>query len=355
MARLLSPLMSTPIKQKFLIVGPSWVGDMVMAQTLFIRLKQNHPDSEITVIAPAWAIPVLARMPEVNSSRSLSLGHGELGLFKRRRIGRSLQGEGFTTAIVLPNSFKSALIPYHANIPIRIGWRGEWRVPLLNDCRKLNKEKFPLMVQRFAALAEPESEEPLLNITPPKFRVDDELRTISLKKYSLDLDKPVIAICPGAEFGDAKQWPAEHFAQFCNLKLKQGAQIWLFGSENDSEISSKIAAGIDGSYLNRFRNLAGQTNLAEAIDLISFAQACVSNDSGLMHVAAALNVPVIAIYGSTSPEFTPPLGEKVELITTEIECRPCFQRKCPLGHLRCLKDIQPTHVSLSVNRLLDLN
>jgi heptosyltransferase-2 len=346
--------MIKPEKEKFLVIGPSWVGDMVMAQALFIRLKQNHPDSDITVMAPEWAIPVLARMPEVYESKSLSLGHGELGLLKRRRIGRSFQGQGFTTAIVLPNSFKSALIPYHANIPKRVGWRGEWRVPLLNDCRKLDKEKFPLMVQRFAALAEPESEQPLLNIKPPKFHVDDELKSISLKKYSLDLDKPIIAICPGAEFGEAKQWPAEHFAKFSNMRLAAGAQIWLFGSNKDSEISNKIASQIDESYLHSFKNLAGLTNLAEAIDLISFAQACVSNDSGLMHVAAALNVPVIAIYGSTSPEFTPPLAEKVELLSTEIDCRPCFQRKCPLGHLRCLKDIQPTLVSQSVDRLLDL-
>ena len=346
--------MIKPEKEKFLVIGPSWVGDMVMAQALFIRLKQNHPDSDITVMAPEWAMPVLARMPEVSDSKSLSLSHGELGLLKRRRIGRSLQGQGFTTAIVLPNSFKSALIPYHANIPKRVGWRGEWRVPLLNDCRKLDKEKFPLMVQRFAALAEPESEQPLLNIKPPKFHVDDELTSFSLNKYSLNLDQPIIAICPGAEFGEAKQWPAEHFAKFSNMRLASGAQIWLFGSTNDSEISNKIASQIDEGYSHRFKNLAGLTNLAEAIDLISFAQACVSNDSGLMHVAAALNVPVIAIYGSTSPEFTPPLAEKVELLTTEIDCRPCFQRKCPLGHLRCLKDIQPTLVSQSVNRLLDL-
>lgn len=346
--------MIKPEKENFLIVGPSWVGDMVMAQALFIRLKQNHPDCAITVIAPAWAIPVLDRMPEVNASQSLSLEHGELGILKRRRIGRSLQEKGFTTAIVLPNSFKSALIPYHAKIPRRVGWRGEWRNLLFNDCRKLDKDKFPLMVQRFAALAEPESKLPLLDIKPPKFHVDDERKSISLRKYSLDLDKPVIVICPGAEFGDAKQWPAEHFAEFCNMKLSSGAQIWVFGSNNDSEISNKIAAGINEGYSSSFKNLVGLTNLAEAIDLISFAQACVSNDSGLMHVAAALKVPVVAIYGSTSPEFTPPLAEKVELISTEIECRPCFQRKCPLGHLRCLKDIQPTDVSQSVSRLLDL-
>lgn len=326
---------------------------MVMAQTLFIRLKQSNPNCEITVIAPAWAKPVLERMPEVSGSESLPLEHGELGLFKRRKIGRALRPRNFTTAIVLPNSFKSALIPFHAKIPRRIGWQGEWRVPLLTDCRRLDKEKYPLMIQRFAGLAEPESLQPLLNISPPKFQIDQVARSTSLAKFSLSLTKPVIAICPGAEFGEAKQWPAQHFAEFCNIKLAEGAQIWLFGSNNDSIISNRITESIEERYLEDFKNLSGRTNLAEAIDLISFAQACVSNDSGLMHIAAALSVPVVAIYGSTSPEFTPPLAEKVELLATDIECRPCFQRKCPLGHLRCLTDIRPAQVSHSVNQLLD--
>lgn len=339
-------------KERFLIVGPAWVGDMVMAQTLFIRLKKNYPDCEISVLAPSWAKPVLARMPQVSDSMTLPLAHGELGLLKRRRIGRKLRERHFTTAIVLPNSFKSALIPFHANIPKRIGWRGEWRVPLLTDCRRLNKEKFPLMIQRFASLADPEKDLPPLDIRAPKFEVKKSAREECLEKFSLDLEKEVIAICPGAEFGEAKQWPAEHFAELCNQKLTQGAQIWLFGSEKDAEMAGLIESKIDAKYGDRFINLAGLTSLAEAIDLISCAAVCISNDSGLMHVAAALEIPITAIYGSTSSEFTPPLTDRVELITTDIECRPCFQRKCPLGHLRCLKDIKPDQVSEAVDRLL---
>lgn len=344
--------MIEPNREKFLIVGPAWVGDMVMAQTLFIRLRNNYPDCEITVLAPSWAAPVLARMPQVDDSMTLPLSHGELGLLKRRNIGRKLRARNFTTAIVLPNSFKSALIPFHAEIPKRIGWRGEWRVPLLTDCRKLNKEKFPLMIHRFASLADPEAELPPLDIQAPKFEVDLTARESSLNKFSLDLEGDVIAVCPGAEFGEAKQWPAEHFTELCNQQLKQGAQIWLFGSAKDREMAGLIESGIDVQYRHRFSSLAGLTSLAEAIDLLSHAAVCISNDSGLMHVAAALDIPVAAIYGSTSSEFTPPLADKVELLTTDIECRPCFQRKCPLGHLRCLKDIKPDQVSDAVGRLL---
>lgn len=323
-----------------------------MAQTLFIRLRSNYPNCEITVLAPAWANPVLARMPEVSDSMNLPFSHGELGLLKRRRLGKELKTRNFTCAIVLPNSFKSALVPFHADIPKRVGWQGEWRVPLLTDCRKLVKDKYPLMIQRFASLAEPEAEMPPLDIQPPKFVVDRIAREECLSKFSLEDTNSIVAICPGAEFGAAKQWPAEHFAEYCNQQLSKGAQVWLFGSGNDSEMALGIEAKIEGTYKERFRNLAGSTSLAEAIDLLSLAKVCVSNDSGLMHVAAALGVPVAAIYGSTSPEFTPPLAERSELLTTDIDCRPCFQRKCPLGHLRCLKEIKPSKVLKATDRLL---
>ncbi|MFK7863485.1 MAG: lipopolysaccharide heptosyltransferase II [Pseudohongiellaceae bacterium] len=339
-------------REKILIVGPAWIGDMVMAQTLFTRLKSNDPSCKITVLAPGWAKPVLERMPEVDNSIDLPLAHGELGLSKRKRIGRSLKNEGYTQAIVLPNSFKSALIPFHASIPRRIGWRGEWRTPLLTDCRRLAKENYPLMIQRFASLAEPVADLPPLNIQPPHFTVDENIRQACLDKFSLSLEQTVVAICPGAEFGAAKQWPTEHFIEYCNERLAQGQQVWLFGSSNDQQVAQEIESKIEPRFKASFRNLAGLTALAEAIDLLSFAQICISNDSGLMHVAAALNVPVVAIYGSTSPDFTPPLGGKAEILTTDIECRPCFQRKCPLGHLKCLKEIEPSQVLEASDKLL---
>jgi heptosyltransferase-2 len=344
--------MSPTNNKKFLIVGPAWVGDMVMAQSLFIVLKQKYPGCEITVTAPQWTLPILERMPQVDVHLAANFEHGELALGRRRRLGKSLRGKGYTSSIVLPNSFKSALLPYFANIPARIGWRGEWRMPLLTDCRVLNKAKLPKMVERFAALGIAADSE--LEAFPPQPRlvVKPEHVALSVEKFNLDAGAKILAICPGAEFGHAKQWPAEYYTQLSNDLIKQGFEVWLFGSANDNEIAAKIESGIFPEHRLGLKNLAGQTNLAQAIDLLSLAKVCVSNDSGLMHIAAALELPVVAIFGSTSPDFTPPLADKVALLSTDIECRPCFQRQCPLGHLRCLKEILPSRVADSIAQLL---
>jgi heptosyltransferase-2 len=344
--------MSQSSKEKFLIIGPSWVGDMVMAQSLFILLKQNYPGCEITVTAPQWTLPILDRMPEVDGHFASEFSHGELALGKRIRLGKSLRNQAYTSSIVLPNSFKSALLPFFAKIPKRIGWQGEWRVPLLTDCRVLDKTKFPKMVERFAALALPKDKHSDKVPPQPHLIVDSENVELSLRELSLAADSNIIAICPGAEFGEAKQWPAEYYAQLsCDL-IEQGFQVWLFGSTNDRTIATEIEAGISIDHLGGFKNLCGRTNLAQAIDLLSLAKVCVSNDSGLMHIAAALDLPIVGIFGSTSPDFTPPLADKVTLLSTDIECRPCFQRQCPLGHLRCLKDILPASVARSIDQLL---
>ena len=344
--------MSQNKKEKFLIIGPAWVGDMVMAQSLFILLKQNFPDSEITVTAPQWTLPIIERMPQVDDYFVAQFGHGELALARRRSVGKSLRGRGFTSSIVLPNSFKSALVPYFANIPKRIGWRGEWRVPLLTDCRVLDKAKLAKMVERFAALALPAGTD--LNEFPPRPQlvVDEANVEKCVADFNLDVSANVVAICPGAEFGDSKQWPAEHFAQLSNELIDQGFEVWLFGSANDHAIATDIETGIADKHRPALKNLSGRTTLAQAIDLLSLAKVCVSNDSGLMHIAAALDLPIVAIFGSTSPDFTPPLADKVTLLASDIECRPCFQRQCPLGHLRCLKEILPSTVATSIAQLL---
>lgn len=328
-------------EKNILVIGPSWVGDMVMSQALYMSLKVLEPNCRITVMAPNWTRPVLDRMPEVDSSLDSELGHGELRLSARRRLGKSLRSSNFTHAIVLPLSFKSALVPFHANIGIRTGWRGEWRNFLLNDCRTPRDEQFPLMVQRFAALAYPESEVPPANIPNPRLVTQQQLVQASLSKFQLGTGDEIIAICPGAEFGEAKQWPAQYYAELSNAMLDQGKQIWIFGSSNDELTTEAILADIDQAMLGRCHNLVGKTSLAEAIDLMSVASTVVSNDSGLMHVAAALNKPVVGVYGSTSPDFTPPLADKVKLLSTDIECRPCFKRECPFGHLRCLTELKP--------------
>ncbi len=336
---------------KYLIIGPAWVGDMVMAQSLFRCLKQQHPDCSIEVMAPEWTRPLLERMPEVDAGIANKLGHGELRLAQRRKMGKELRGQGFTHAIVLPNSFKSALIPFHARIPNRTGWKGEWRYPLLNDCRKLKPENFPRMVERFAALAYPFAATPPPDIPPPRLDVDADTVADTIERFGLNLGAPVLAVCPGAEFGEAKQWPAEHYASLVNTMAEDGWQLWFFGSANDKLITESILADVEPAHLQSCRNLTGSTTLGEAIDLLSCAEAAVSNDSGLMHVAAALNRPVVALYGSTSPDFTPPLAEKVKLLATDIECRPCFKRQCPYGHLRCLTELKPNMAIDAVRQL----
>ncbi|MCL4117269.1 UNVERIFIED_CONTAM: hypothetical protein GTU68_006037 [Idotea baltica] len=330
---------------KILIIGPSWVGDMVMSQSLYITLKQQHPDAVIDVMAPAWCKPILERMPEVNQAIDMPLGHGDFDLFGRRRLGKQLKANNYTHAYICPNSAKSALIPWFADIPKRIGWKGEMRYGLLNDLRS-NKKSFQYMVERYVALAYPKSEMinssslgGLEHLPRPALSIDAEIQKNTLAKFSLSLEKPVLGLCPGAEFGPAKQWPVEHYAAVANEMINQGYQVWLFGSTKDKETTETIKSLVDLENQVNVFNLAGSTSLIEAVDLLAACQTVVSNDSGLMHVAAAVGCHVVGVYGSTSPKYTPPLAKKVDIVSTDIECRPCFKRECPLGHLKCLKDL----------------
>ncbi|KPX45609.1 ADP-heptose:lipooligosaccharide heptosyltransferase II [Pseudomonas syringae pv. helianthi] len=335
---------------KILIVGPSWVGDMVMAQTLFQCLKQRHPECEIDVLAPEWSRPILERMPQVRAALSFPLGHGALELATRRRIGKSLAGQ-YDQAILLPNSLKSALVPFFAGVPKRTGWRGEFRYGLLNDVRTLDKQRYPLMIERFMALAFEKGSELPRPYPRPGLRIDPTTREAALSKFGLSLDRPVLALCPGAEFGESKRWPAEHYAQVADASIREGWQIWLFGSKKDHPVGESIRQELIPGLREESVNLSGETSLAEAIDLLSCADAVVSNDSGLMHVAAALNRPLVAVYGSTSPDFTPPLADEVEVVRLGIECSPCFERTCRFGHYNCMRLLEPDAVIQALNRL----
>ncbi|HCV78301.1 MULTISPECIES: lipopolysaccharide heptosyltransferase II [Pseudomonadaceae] len=334
-----------------LIIGPSWVGDMVMAQTLFVCLKRQHPDCQIDVLAPEWSRPLLERMPEVREALSFPLGHGAFELATRRRIGQQLRGR-YDQAILLPNSLKSALVPYFAGIPKRTGWRGEMRFGLLNDIRTLDKARYPLMIERFMALAHAPGAELPKPYPEPRLAIDPASRDAALERFGLSLDRPVLALCPGAEFGEAKRWPAEHYAAVADARLRQGWQVWLFGSQKDAPGGEEIREWVTPGFEEDVCNLAGRTSLAEAIDLLSCASAVVSNDSGLMHVAAALDRPLVAVYGSTSPGFTPPLASQVEVVRLGLECSPCFDRTCRFGHYDCLRLLQPSLVQDALGRLV---
>ncbi len=324
-----------------LVIAPSWVGDMVMAQSLFKVLKAQDAERAIDVLAPGWTRALLERMPEVRAAIDMPLGHGELKLLIRRRLGVELRAGDYQQAIVLPNSLKSALVPFWAHIPLRSGYVGEMRQWLLNDCRRLDKQQLVMTVQRFVALGLPDGAALPDPLPPPVLLTENENTHAALQRLDLDpVAKPVLALCPGAEFGAAKKWPEAYYAAVAQEWLSQGWQVWLFGSANDEPVCDSINAQAHG----QCENLAGRTRLEDAIDLLAMASFVVTNDSGLMHIAAALQRPMVAIYGSSDPGFTPPLSETAQVERLGLDCSPCFQRECPLGHLNCLNELEPARI-----------
>lgn len=322
---------------KTLIIAPSWVGDTILAQPLFKRLREDYPHMALHVLAPSWTQDLLKRMPEVDEVLLNPFKHGELKLWQRYRLGRSLKQESYTHAIVLPNSYKSALIPFFAGIPVRMGYVGESRYGLLTQAKPLDEQKLPLMVERFLALAEKPFDRIRRPIPQPALRVEPAQRQATLQKLGLAADKPIAVCCVGAEYGPAKRWPAEYYARLAQQLVGAGYQVWLLGSPNDKAVGEEIQRAC----ATICQNLCGKTDLSEAIDLLACAQLVVTNDSGLMHIAAALDKPLFAIYGSSSPGFTPPMSDHAQIIKLDLPCSPCFQRVCPLGHFNCMMQLTP--------------
>jgi heptosyltransferase-2 len=298
---------------RILVVAPNWIGDALMAQPLLSRLKQSG--AALEVLAPEWVAPVVRRMPEVDHVIAAPFRHGALQLGERWRLGRSLKRRGYDSAIVLPNTWKSALLPFLAGIPRRIGYVGEARYVLLNVRYRKSNSSMPRHYARLAGEPGTELPKPHLEVTPAE--IDEAKRRFGIEgRYAV--------LCPGAEYGPAKRWP-----YFGELAEKLGETVVLLGSAGDQAAASAI----------RGKNLVGKTTLDEAIRLIAGAALVVSNDSGLMHVAAALGRPQVALFGSSSPEHTPPASSKARVLWLHLECSPCFERECPLGHFRCMKEI----------------
>jgi heptosyltransferase-2 len=322
------------LSERILVVGPAWVGDMVMAQSLFMTLRKV-PGVEVDVIAPGWSHPLLARMPEVANAIELPIRHGEFRWGLRRRVGLALRGRDYSRAVVLPRSFKSALVPWHARIPVRTGFLGEMRFGVLNDIRHLDEDALPQTVQRYVALGHPAGSPQPPPVPVPSLRVDTTNQAQLAERLQLSDRGPVAAIMPGAEYGPAKCWPLASFAEAARGLADLGYRVWLLGSSGDRAAGAEIERQSRGAATN----LCGKTRMEDAVDLLARARHAVTNDSGLMHVAAAVGCHVIAIYGSSSPAYTPPLTERRSIQYLGLECSPCFQRECPLGHLRCLREI----------------
>jgi heptosyltransferase-2 len=328
-------------RARALIVAPAGIGDAVMAQPLFRRLRRAVPGLALDALAPPWVAPVLERMPEIAEVIDSPVAHGEFSFGRRFALGRRLFRRAYRQAYVLPNSAKSALIPFFAGIPERIGFTGEARYGLINRRHALDRAALPRMVERFAQLAQTPGSPLERPVESPRLSSSAKQWACTLNALGIERPRRMAVFCPGAEYGPAKRWPARHFAALAEALAERGIEVWLLGSNKDRRAGEDVASL---AVRARPRNFCGDTTLAQAIDLIAAADFVVCNDSGLMHVAAALERPLVAIYGSSSPVFTPPLSERAAIVRLDLACSPCFARECPLGHLACLNQLEPQRV-----------
>ncbi|CAD6509569.1 lipopolysaccharide heptosyltransferase II [Candidatus Profftia tarda] len=343
---------------KILIIGPSWVGDMIMSHSLYRTLKDQNTNTKIDVIAPDWCRSLLSRMPEVNKAIDIPLGHGTLALTKRYRLGKSLRDSGYDRAYILPHSFKSALVPFFARIPFRAGWKGEMRYGLLTHVYNYPQEKaLPLMVERYIALAYPQQHIKLAKtlskpLLLPKIRLSEQEIEETADIFNLKSNRSIIGLCPGAEFGLVKRWPHYHYASLSQKLIDQGYRIVLFGSAKDHPIGTEICNALTKNAREHCLNLVGQTNLEQVVALIAACDAIVTNDSGLMHVAAAVNKPLVALYGPTSPDFTPPLSPRAIVIRLITVSYKICQKDINQQYHHSLIDIKPNTVLRALQKLL---
>jgi len=333
--------------KRALIIGPAWVGDMIMAHSLFQELKARAPNRLLDVIAPPATAPLATRMPEIDTVIPLAIPHGRFAPLQRLRLGWSLRDRAYEQAFILPRSYKSALAALAAGAKRRTAYLGEARWGLINDIRAEPSGAKLKTVERFLMLAA-EPNEALPKIRPPHLVASQEQGRLVAAHLHVDSEGPILALCPGAEYGPAKRWPAAHFATLARSYRDQGWQIWLLGGPRDQEAAQAIQ-DLSGKACV---DLTGRTDLLQALDLMVLTTAVVSNDSGLMHMAAGLRLPLVAVFGSSDPKHTPPLDERAVALTLDLSCSPCFARTCPLGHLKCLTDLSPARVAQALETTL---
>lgn len=328
-------MMATP---RILIISPNWIGDAIMAQPLLQLLARQHPGWPIDVLAAPVVAPVWRAVLEVDTVLETPFRHGALQLRERWRYAKVLRARGYAAAYVLPNTLKYALIPWLAGIPKRVGYKGEMRHGLINVMHHDERPPRP-MVPFYAALAGAPDAPLRTDLPKPAMRVDRDTVGAVSARHGLHDGARLVVFAPGAEFGAAKRWPARHFAHLARDILGQhpDTQIALLGSPKDKAAGDEILALVQDA---RVLNLAGATKLDEAIAIIARASAVVANDSGLLHIASSLNRPVVALYGPTDPDHAPPFSSVAKSLSLRLECAPCKQRECPLGHHNCMEQLE---------------
>ncbi len=339
------------IPSRVLVISPNWIGDAIMAQPLLQLLRRRYPDVVIDILAPGWVAPVWQAMEEVNRVHESGFRHGKLQLKDRMAMARFLRTLNYDQAYILPNTLKFALIPWLARIPRRIGYLGESRYGFLNVIHRDDKRHPRPMMAFYAALID----EPAGDITGrfeslhPRLHVDEKAIAEVKEKLDLGKDRLTVAFAPGAEFGSAKRWPVSHFSTLAQLIIQRypEARIVLLGSARDNEVCKPIHANVPETV-----NLAGKTSLKEAIALIAGVDILVTNDSGLMHMASAFDLPVVALYGSTDYRHTPPFSRQSHIMSLDLPCAPCQKRECPLGHHQCMVELMPRMIFETVEAII---
>jgi heptosyltransferase-2 len=341
-----------------LIIAPNWIGDAVMSEPLLRKLSSSG--GELSVLATPWVAPVYRAMLNIEQVIEADFSHGKLELSLRLAIAKQLKKEAFQQVFVLPNSWKSILIPLLAKIPKIFAYKGEFRSPLLSEfLPNPPKKNRPPMVAHYLHLAHLiglHDDDSGAHLLQPRLQVNSLEQQNALNVISSFPQPNFYVLAPGAEFGPAKQWPSKHFSELANQLLNHDPDscVVLMGSSKDRGICDEIIQNTYSSLHVRMINLCGLVSLDQSIALIPQAKGLASNDSGMMHIAAAFGIPQIAFYGSSDPKHTPPLSPYAEILFLGLDCSPCHQRKCPLGHLNCLNQITPQSAYIELNRCITL-
>lgn len=319
---------------------------MVMTHSLIqVLTGQGH---NVSMTGSRSLAPLLNRMPKLHERLIVDLPRGQWAWNRRKNQGQKIKSHVFDQAIVIPNAWKAALLPFWADIKKRTGWIGECRWGLLNDARQYDPIAYPTMIQKIVALAYEKNTALTFDDCPfPQLRIDRNNQIDLIRSHDLDrIDRPLICLCPGAAYGPAKRWPTSYFAQLTSLLIANGYHIVIVGSNQESSQADQMMQN------EHCTDLTGKTLLDDVIDVLAMAECVVANDSGLMHVACAVNVPVVAIYGSTSPNFAPPLYHHTKSLYEQIPCQPCGKRQCPFEHTRCLYNITAHQVMTQIQQLI---
>ena len=338
---------------KLLVIGPSWVGDMVMAQALFKTILEQMPNSQIDVIAPSWCLDVTKRMPEINKGIISPVKHGELGIMKSFQLAEWLRPNKYDQAIILPRSWKSALIPWFSGIPRRTGYRGEARYILVNDMRSYSASILDQTVKKFVALGSLHNQIPDINY--PTLSVSKGNQEKLIESIGMERSRPSIAIMPGAEYGPAKRWPANYFAKVIHHYLSLDWNVLILGSEKDCEVAFEIKKNMKEVPAENLYDITGKTSLEDVIDILAYSDIALTNDSGLMHIAAAVETPLLVLYGPTSPDLTPPLSTKARVLRKIKGYDSKRIGEGREGYHPSLLDLTPEEVLDDLHKLIDLH